>query len=324
MTTLLSKKAKAITFPIDLGDGIFLDKILITPNQAKTLLGNSIGNRRLSKPLIESLERAMLNGEYNDRLFDPIRITADHKLTDGHHRLTAMVNTETSHESLILSGYDFEEFIGMDQNKARTNADTLYLLRKDHYNYRAGVARWMYRFLRYETSQGNHRYSISNPLSVAIDSHLNESNEGLDAIKYFQETVSKMLKLPIAPSVALILLHKSIDSKACVDFWEGLALGKDNALINDGDPRKAIRHKIETELSKRGTTSKPSSLAPSKMWTEDTMITSIHYAFKKFTNKENLYAIKLQKKSHARIWGELNQLARRNFPKINAEVNRYV
>lgn len=101
----------------------------MTPDMAEIILSvSNTFNRAPSNVKIKSYATSMMNGDwqYNG---DPIRFYKDdYKLADGQHRLQAMVQTKTSHKTLIVPNIDHEAYLTIDTGKGRTPRDCFMMM----------------------------------------------------------------------------------------------------------------------------------------------------------------------------------------------------
>lgn len=104
-----------------------IERTLITPEFAKSLLETSPGNRSLRKHRVEALKDAMLRGEFYEN-GDTICLYEDGSLQDGHHRLTACVESGVSFYALVVFGISKSAALTKDLGAPRTNKDNLTFL----------------------------------------------------------------------------------------------------------------------------------------------------------------------------------------------------
>lgn len=101
------------------------NEVLVTPEMAAAWLESSKGNRAISRGQVEKLKADMVSGlwQYNG---DRIRFLKDGTLYDGHHRLTACVE---SGKSILTDIFIMPEAAKstVDKGKSRTTADNLAL-----------------------------------------------------------------------------------------------------------------------------------------------------------------------------------------------------
>lgn len=98
--------------------------MLITPEQAKSLLQGNRGNRHLQKHYVERLAMAMRNGEWR-KSHQAIAIAPDGRLLDGQHRCSAIVQAGVAVPMLVAFDCDPETFEIIDVGRKRDNADAL-------------------------------------------------------------------------------------------------------------------------------------------------------------------------------------------------------
>jgi hypothetical protein len=103
----------------------------ITPQVAKALLEKNTNNRNITKGHLAFLKSEMLSGnwQFNGQ---GIIVGASGRLLDGQHRLTAVVETGVSIDSLVLRGIDEAAFVTIDTGKHRGGADVLSIAGSKH------------------------------------------------------------------------------------------------------------------------------------------------------------------------------------------------
>lgn len=99
--------------------------VIITPEMARDYLSRSAGNRNISKPYIAKLAAEIKSGnwKYNG---DRIRFLQDGTLHDGHHRLTACVESGIPIVTDIFIMPDDAVFT-VDKGRSRSIADNLVM-----------------------------------------------------------------------------------------------------------------------------------------------------------------------------------------------------
>ena len=95
----------------------------ITPQQAKALLENNVGNRPMKKSLVEYYASEMSAGRWNFN-GDSIRISSDGIILDGQHRLQAIALSGIAQNYVIVNGLPPEVFNTIDRGKGRTVGDS--------------------------------------------------------------------------------------------------------------------------------------------------------------------------------------------------------
>ena len=92
----------------------------ITPEIASNMLAKNIGNRKISRGLVEAYATAMLNGEWDEDVGDSIALDSDGFLRNGQHRLAAIVKANVIDDS--FAGIWFYVCRGVSKNGIFDNA----------------------------------------------------------------------------------------------------------------------------------------------------------------------------------------------------------
>jgi hypothetical protein len=98
----------------------------ITPEMARAMLETSIGNRRIRPSHVEKLVGAMKRGEWRVTS-QGIGFDVSGALRDGHHRLTACVQSGVTIRSLVIEGLDPSAYEVTDTGALRNLGDRLSL-----------------------------------------------------------------------------------------------------------------------------------------------------------------------------------------------------
>lgn len=138
----------------------------ITPDIAKTMLGENVNNRRISRDNVNMFAREMRNGEWRFN-GEAIKFGKDGCLLDGQHRLLAVIAADKPLTTLVIRGLEDETQQTMDSGKTRTLGDVLTLRGEKNSTQLASLARAVSgrpaghgsrRTKRSEThARGNHR-----------------------------------------------------------------------------------------------------------------------------------------------------------------------
>lgn len=97
---------------------------VITPSVAKQMLEGNIDNRKLRSFRVSQYADAIKRGMW-DIQNDAITISKTGKLLNGQHRLSAIVEANTSIQCLVLRGVDDETYSSIDSGLARSVNDAL-------------------------------------------------------------------------------------------------------------------------------------------------------------------------------------------------------
>lgn len=95
---------------------------IITPEIAQTMLKTSKGNRNLKQDTLKGLIAEILGGKWSVN-GETIVLDEDNSLLDGHHRLEAIVKSNTAVICIIVSGISRDTWTTMDSGCARSLGD---------------------------------------------------------------------------------------------------------------------------------------------------------------------------------------------------------
>ena len=79
----------------------------ITPEIAKTMLGENVNNRRISRDNVNLFAREIRNGEWRFN-GEAIKFGKDGRLLDGQHRLLAVIAADKPLTTLVIRGLEDE------------------------------------------------------------------------------------------------------------------------------------------------------------------------------------------------------------------------
>ncbi|WNY15191.1 hypothetical protein SEA_MACGULLY_87 [Rhodococcus phage MacGully] len=115
---------KRFNYTTDEGSKIRVTLADLTADDAKTLLESNTDNRKLRRAKVDEYRRAIERGDF---LFngDAIRISDEHVMLDGQHRLEALAQTDKTITMLIVEGLPSEARETIDVGATRTAANLL-------------------------------------------------------------------------------------------------------------------------------------------------------------------------------------------------------
>jgi len=106
----------------------------IGPREARLLLDKAAPNRNISPMLVLKYAVAMLDGDWHN-IGDPIRLDEQGRLSDGQHRLSAIMESETVQEFTVMEGVPLEQTImAVDMGRKRSIVDILTIISNDPSN----------------------------------------------------------------------------------------------------------------------------------------------------------------------------------------------
>lgn len=103
---------------------MFIKKIHITPEMAAGLIETNPRNRSMKAYKVRLLEESIKNGDW-EVTHQGIAIDENGKLLDGHHRLTAVVNTGIGVDMMVA--FNAVESTKIDIGTSRNDRDSLYM-----------------------------------------------------------------------------------------------------------------------------------------------------------------------------------------------------
>lgn len=215
---------------------------MVTPEMAKQWLGLNHRNRRLAEPQVRRIAGAIQRDEWMVST-DAIGLDVDGGVVNGQHRLTAIIETDTSVPMLVLRNVDPNIIRVIDQGTGRNFTQ---LLRMDGRYTDEGVIALAIEWL--------HR--VINDLEVKVPTALKPTTPQL--LDLFEKHPNITRSTDIAKEVGKLGLNKNIAAAlhylcATVDqdgadrFFERLATGLE---VEDGDPAYALREKVIANAKK--------------------------------------------------------------------------
>lgn len=97
---------------------------IITPQIAGVMLQGNTNNRNLNSRVINAYAKAMLRGEWEEN-GETLKITVTGKITDGQHRLHAVIQSGVTLSMLVVRGVHEKSINTIDIGRSRKNADAL-------------------------------------------------------------------------------------------------------------------------------------------------------------------------------------------------------
>lgn len=240
----LERVTKARTKP-------FAEIVTITPEIAELLLQVNEKNRNVNGPRLAEITKDITAGNF--RLNgESIIISRDGLLNDGQHRLTAVVDTGMSIQSVVVFGVERDSRLTVDTGTARTAGNFIAMEGGQMVNIAAPVSFWL---IMHKANQFNNTGRTTANIRIPTKSevvayYLQHKDEIDDGIRFCNRKNAKELRCFGALAVAYILLHRA-NAKAADDFFERLLEG---AGFDIGSPIHVLRTKL---ISMQGTTLKP-------------------------------------------------------------------
>jgi hypothetical protein len=199
--------------------------VTITPEMAKNMLKKNTNNRKIRSRYLARLTDEMRKGRWKLN-GDPIRINSD-ILIDGQHRLSAIVQSGVSIESVLITGMSSDVFDTIDCGAKRSTSDILSLSGEKNATLLGATL-----LLLENYRNGAHAFTASYS-TTALEQLLTEEPKMRDSVKFIAGRNKKFHKI-IPTSVASFChyIFSRIDEERADDFFDCLADGKDSILSN--------------------------------------------------------------------------------------------
>ena len=186
-----------------MGEKITAKVETITPEIAKTMLGENVNNRRISRDNVNLFAREMRNGEWRFN-GEAIKFGKDGRLLDGQHRLLAVIAADKPLTTLVIRGLEDETQQTMDSGKTRTLGDVLTLRGEKNSTQLASLARAVYLADQLGISMRVLRNIVDTFAEKALPSLREEgtqlASEGYDAAPYIADDIEE----DIAPRLEIL------------------------------------------------------------------------------------------------------------------------
>lgn len=213
----------------------------IGPSEAAEMLetGQKVRNRALSQRTVEKYALAMLAGDWQVT-GESIKFDKDGQLIDGQHRLSAIVQSGVTIQTVVVRGIEHAAFASMDQGRKRNTSDFLGI---HGYANTAILAASAVRLIGYER-KGNFRklQSQEQPRNqevlAFVQLHHAEIDQGIQIVRRVG-----FHGLAATPSLlaALFVLFVERDEEDAIGFFEALGSG---AGLDEQHPILVLRNTL--------------------------------------------------------------------------------
>ena len=209
---------------------ITTERTLITPDLARQMLASSKGNRGIRKNKVEAYKEALLAGEWEEN-GDTIRFYDDGSCQDGHHRLTACVESGVAFYALVVRGLTQRAAQTVDKGAIRSNADELALhsgMAPDDARIASGIARHVIMHdLGFDSWCAPGGGSAKHLTAIRVSRWVEENRQTVvGAIEFSKRIVRKgNTMMPKAAVAALYILGSRVSEEESADFLEQVFLG---------------------------------------------------------------------------------------------------
>ncbi|SHF99959.1 hypothetical protein [Streptoalloteichus hindustanus] len=211
---------------------------LITPELASQWLLLNVHNRPLSKTFVQQLAQQITRGEWQ-LTHQGIAFDEDGHLSDGQHRLEAIVKAGIPVRSVVTRNVPRSAFVVMDTGRKRGARDALALVGEEHPTFLAPALRGLHLYLASpETAWSGQSSVVSNELLLSLlreHPGIREAvRQGIPMNKAFRITVT-------AAAVGWYISSRERPEIDQQPWFDGLVTG---AGLRIGDPRLTLRNTL--------------------------------------------------------------------------------
>ncbi len=229
----------------------------ITPAVAQEYLIHNIHNRDFRQAVHDMYVADILSGAWKVN-GESVKFSRSGKLLDGQHRLTAVVTTGKTVETLVVRGLDDDTQETMDMGAKRKFSDVLKLRGEPSYTALASVVRAVAGWEKGERGNATASYSTARLLATL------EKYPWLREAAHTGDRVARNASLPTSLAGLLYFLTVQIDPEDAEDFMQ--RLGSDLG-HEAGQPVYELRKALEASRTMKGERSRRYMLAISiKAW----------------------------------------------------------
>lgn len=224
---------------------ITAERTLITPELASRYLGTSNGNRGIRRNKVDSYKSDMLQGNWFEN-GDAIRFYEDGSLQDGHHRLTACIESGISFYSIVVRGVTKDASKTVDKGATRSNKDELSM----HHGLQAEdagiVASMITKVITHDygsESWGHSSGGLSKLTTATKTTAFFEKNKNqiLEAVEFCKSVVGRgNTMLPKADVAALLFLWSRVNGEVCEEFLSQVFTGYGITAGSNSDHARTI------------------------------------------------------------------------------------
>lgn len=214
--------------------------VFITPKLAQDILDDrNTTNRKISKPNLRFLIKEIESGNWHMN-GDSIRFNSEGVLTDGQHRLLAIVKTGQTLPFVVITGLDAEVFKTIDVGRKRTGSDVMSIEGIKNSNQVAAITKFIYAFRvgKYSENRATHR-TLSNVELIDYYYTLDEIDKSISFYNQYGRKAQGLL----SPSIigGFHFLMSEIDGEQANEFLSKVCTGVG---LEDNSPMTALRNKL--------------------------------------------------------------------------------
>ena len=223
---------------------VTLTKQIITPALASEWLKHNVKNRPLRQGHVDLLTKVILGDQW---VVDgnPIRFNDRGDVIDGQHRLSAIVRSKRSVESLVCRGLKEEAQNAIDVGRSRSHADVLTLKGVESARKKLAPARIIERWERGDSASTSRKGTTLGELEWVLDKFGSDIDRAVNGITY---TIDPGIRSGAASTFAAFAYARVINPVVVDELMVKVRRGMG---ISPGDPAHTIRSFISKLQSMR-------------------------------------------------------------------------
>ena len=208
--------------------------VTITPTIAEDMLKRNVANfRKMNRATVDRYVGELVAGEWRAN-GAAISFTKDGLLSDGQHRLAAIVKSGISAEFLVVENVDVRAVTTMDRGRKRTVGDVLRREGFSDPNPAASSALWI-------IAHNAGKWSTSNPGTILDSEVVNfavDNREQLESAVKMARVARRALPMSIGGAIFFIGSGERLASESTTVDWfaralrDGESLDKSDAVLH--------------------------------------------------------------------------------------------
>lgn len=216
--------------------------VRVTPELAEVLLGRNGVNRAIKEARVNDYANDILAGNWKVN-GEPLIVSTEGMLIDGQHRCTAVIQTMTATDMLMVFGVPYDTRDTVDHGTARSPGDDLALHGHHNTTNLAAAVRMVWQWREYGTiSRGSKRTPTRMELIQTAD-----GNPGIESALSFVMSKGKTARAVASfPLLAFCLFaFKTVATDEDVRFFFDALIEGNN--LQHGDPILVVRNRLIAE-----------------------------------------------------------------------------
>lgn len=223
----------------------FTVECTMTPLVAKLILEKyNSANRNISPVHVESMARDMANNGWKGHVGDEITFDWNGILSNGQHRLAAMVKSNTFQQAVVRFGLDPESKLAEGRGRQKQYADILSMIHKDlpNRNEQAALVRMLCSFFKNQHNPQNISGNFKPTNSELHEVYNKHGADLYESYKFVNENGINRVTVDTNGAFVHFLLKNSKYGKAKAD--EFILAVANGANLGPDDPRLIVRNRL--------------------------------------------------------------------------------